>query len=104
MLPRTLNGKRAYVGGDIICSLKKMPEKIAVFGFADSIEFQWHQGKVTSVTAVSMIGGNEMEIPLSEERNSFQIDAEQIQKLWKTNDKSAPAVVIHVHNKIEDYK
>ena len=71
-----------------------MPEKIAVFGFADSIEFQWHQGKVTSVTAVSMIGGNEMEIPLSEEGNRFYIDADLMKELWKTDDKSAPAVLL----------
>lgn len=94
VLLRTLNGKRAYVGGDIICSLKKMPEKIAVFGFADSFEFQWRQGKAVSLTAVSMLGGSEVEIPLSEEGNSFQLDAEHIQKIWKADDKSAPAVLL----------
>ncbi len=94
VLLRTLNGKRAYVGGDIICSLKKMPEKIAVFGFADSFEFQWRQGKAVSLTAVSMLGGSEVEIPLLEEGNSFQLDAEHIQKIWKADDKSAPAVLL----------
>lgn len=94
VLPRTLNGKRAYVGGDIICSLKKMPEKIAVFGFADSFEFQWYQGKAVNLTAVSMLSGSEVEIPLSEKGNSFQLDADLMKKLWKTDDKSAPAVLL----------
>lgn len=94
VLPRTLNGKRAYVGGDIICSLKKMPEKIAVFGFADSFEFQWYQGKAVSLTVVSMLGGSEVKIPLSEEGNSFQINADLMKELWKTDDKSAPAVLL----------
>ncbi len=104
VLPRTLNGKRAYVGGRVVCSLNRMPNKIALFGFADSFEFQWRQGNAVSVTAVSLLGGNEIEIPLSKEGNHFYINAEQINKIWKTDDKSAPAVVIHVHNKIEDYK
>ena len=94
VLPRTLNGKRAYVGGDIICSLKKVPEKIAVFGFADSFEFQWYQGKAVNLTAVSMLSGSEVEIPLSEKGNSFQLDADLMKKLWKTDDKSAPAVLL----------
>ena len=94
VLPRTLNGKRAYVWGDIICSLKKMPEKIAVFGFADSFEFQWYQGKAVNLTAVSMLSGSEVEIPLSEKGNSFQLDADLMKKLWKTDDKSAPAVLL----------
>ena len=94
MLPRTLNGKRAYVGGRVVCSLNRMPHTIALFGFADSFEFQWRQGNAVSVTAVSMLGGNEMEIPLSEKGNSFQLDADLMKKLWKTDDKSAPAVLL----------
>lgn len=94
VLPRTLNGKRAYVGGRVVCSLNRMPNKIALFGFADSFEFQWYQGKVVSLTAVSMLGGSEMEIPLSEKGNSFQINADLMKELWKTDDKSAPAVLL----------
>ena len=71
-----------------------MPEKIAVFGFADSFEFQWYQGKAVNVSAVSMLGGNEVEIPLSEAGRRFQIGAELIKKLWKTDDRSAPAVLL----------
>ena len=47
VLPRTLNGKRAYVGGTVVCTLPEMPEKIALFGFAESFEFKW-QGRATS--------------------------------------------------------
>lgn len=94
VLPRTLNGKRAYVGGRVVCSLNHMPDKIALFGFADSFEFQWCQGKAVNVSAVSMLGGNEVEIPLSEAGRRFQIGAELIKKLWKTDDRSAPAVLL----------
>ncbi len=94
VLPRTLNGRRAYVGGRVVCSLNRMPNKIALFGFADSFEFQWRQGNAVSVTAVSMLGRSEVEIPLSEERNSFQLDADLMKELWKTDDKSAPAVLL----------
>ncbi len=104
VLPRTLNGKRAYVGGKVVCTLQRMPEQIALFGCAEGFEISWKEGKVESVTAVGLLGGNEIEIPLSKEGNRFYINAEQINKIWKTDDKSAPAVVIHVHNKIEDYK
>ena len=71
-----------------------MPDKIALFGFADSFEFQWCQGKAVNVSAVSMLGGNEVEIPLSEAGRRFQIGAELIKKLWKTDDRSAPAVLL----------
>lgn len=104
VLPRTLNGKRAYVGGRVICFLCAMPKKIALFGFADSFEFAWEQGRAESVSATSLLGGTEMKIPLSEEGNRLCITAEQINKIWNADDKSACAVVIHVHNKIEDYK
>lgn len=96
VLPRTLNGKRAYVGGRVVCSLDRMPHKIALFGFADSFEFQWCQGKAVSITAVSMLGGNEVEIPLSEEGSIFRIDVDLIKKIWKTDDKSAPAVLFTI--------
>ena len=104
VLPRTLNGKRAYVGGRVVCSLNRMPHTIALFGFADSFEFAWEQGRAESVSATSLLGGTEMKIPLSEEGNRLCITAEQINKIWNADDKSACAVVIHVHNKIEDYK
>lgn len=95
VLPRTLNGKRDYVGGKIICSLPDMPEKIALFGSAESFEFKW-QGRAASVTAVSLLGGNELEMPLSEAGNRVYIDAEQIKKIWKADDKSAPAVLFTI--------
>lgn len=102
VLPRTLNGRRAYVGGKVVCSLHEMPKQIAFFGCADGFEFTWEQGKAKRVMVKSLLGGNEIEIPPSETGNRLYIDAEQINKIWKTDDKSAPAVVIHVH--IEDYK
>lgn len=95
VLPRTLNGKRAYVGGTVVCTLPEMPEKIALFGFAESFEFKW-QGRATSVTAVSLLGGNELEIPLSEAGNRVYIDAEQMKKIWNADDKSAPAVLFTI--------
>ena len=94
VLPRTLNGKRAYVGGKVVCTLQRMPEQIALFGCAEGFEISWKEGKVESVTAVSMLGRSEVEIPLSEERNSFQLDADLMKELWKTDDKSAPAVLL----------
>lgn len=95
VLPRTLNGKRAYVGGTVVCTLPEMPEKIALFGSAESFEFKW-QGRATSVTAVSLLGGNELEIPLSEAGNRVYIDAEQMKKIWNADDKSAPAVLFTI--------
>lgn len=102
VLPRTLNGKRAYVGGTVDCSLHEMPKQIALFGSAENFEFTWERGKAESVTAKSLLGGHEAVISLSETGNRIQINAEQINKIWNADDKSAPAVVIHVHNKIED--
>lgn len=99
VLPRTLNGKRAYVDGEVVCSLQRMPTQIALFGCADSFEFVWKLGKAKRVTVVSLLGGNEVEIPFSKEGNRLYIDAEQIKKIWNADDKSAPAVEIHVHKK-----
>lgn len=81
-----------------------MPTQIALFGRADGFELTWKQGRAESVTAVSLLGGNEIEIPLSKEGNRLYIDAEQIKKIWNADDKSAPAVVVHVHKIIEDHK
>ena len=94
VLPRTLNGRRAYVGGKVVCTLQRMPEQIALFGCAEGFEISWKEGKVESVTAVGLLGGNEIEIPLSKEGNRFYINADLMKELWKTDDKSAPAVVI----------
>ncbi|MCI9504447.1 MAG: hypothetical protein HFE26_03500 [Clostridia bacterium] len=76
-----------------------MPEQIALFGCAEGFEISWKEGKVESVTAVSLLGGNEIKIPLSGTGNRLYIGAEQIKKIWNVDDKSAPAVVIHVHKK-----
>ena len=96
VLPRTLNGKRAYVGGKVVCSLPEMPEKIALFGSAEGFEIRWEQGKAASVTALSLLGGNELEMPLFEAGNRIYIDAEQMKKIWKADDKSAPAVLFTI--------
>lgn len=94
VLPRTLNGKRGYVGGKVICSLREMPKQIALFGFADSFEFTWERGGAESVAAVSLLGGNEAGIPLPLTGNRFCVGADMIDKLWKADDKSAPAVLL----------
>lgn len=94
VLPRTLNGERRYAGGKVVCFLHAMPKKIALFGYADSFEFTWEHGKAESVAAVGLLGGNEVEIPFPTTGNRFRIGADLIEKLWETDDKSAPAVML----------
>ena len=94
VMPRTLNGKRAYAGGTAVCFLPEMPKQIALFGYADGFEFSWKQGRAKRATAASLLGGNATEIPLSEAGDRVQIDGNMIKKLWKTDDKSAPAMLL----------
>lgn len=90
VLPRTLNGKRAYVGGKVVCSLSDMPKQIALFGCADGFEFSWEQGRAASVTAESLLGGNAVALP--DAGNRISIGAEFIRQIWNADDLSAPAV------------
>ena len=101
VFPRTLNGKRSYVGGKIVCSLHEMPKQIALFGVADYFEIAWEDGKAVNVTASSLLGGNETEISLSEAGNRFFIGAEKMKKIWNADDQSAPAVVINIDMKTD---
>jgi hypothetical protein len=96
VLPRTLNGKRGYVGGSVSCSLQEIPKRIALFGYADCFEFQWKHGKALRVTAASLLGGNEVEIPLSESGNCFRMSAEQMKKIWNADDGSAAAIQLTI--------
>lgn len=98
VLPRTLNGKRAYVSGTVVCPLPEIPEQIALFGYADSFEFSWERGNPESVTAKSLLGGNEIKIPLSGAGNRLYIGAELIKKIWNADDLSAPAVLLTIRS------
>lgn len=96
VLPRTVCGKRGYVGGEIEFSVSGNPERIAFFGIADRAAFLFDGAKLKSVTAKSILGGEEFDIPVSKEQDGFTVDGTLITRLWRTKDKSAPAIVFTV--------
>ena len=96
VLPRTVCGKRGYVGGEIEFSVSGNPERIAFFGIADRAAFLFDGAKLKIVTAKSILGGEEFDIPVSKEQDGFTVDGTLITRLWRTKDKSAPAIVFTV--------
>ena len=98
IFPRMIAGKRGYVGGKVICSLAEMPERIAVFGIADKIEFIFHSGKINSVTANSLFRDKPMDISIkpSQDGSGFLLSGEEILKIGSADDKSDPAVVLKI--------
>ncbi len=96
VLPRTIGGKRSYVGGEIVCTLCGRPDRIALFGVADSVVFRREDGvKLKRVTAKSMLGGGETEIPVFAEKDGFTADR-NVFRLWRANDRSAPALLFAI--------
>lgn len=96
VLPRTVCGKRGYVGGEIEFSVSGQPDQIALFGIADRVAFRFENANVKQVTAKSVLGGEEVNIPVSKEQDGFTVDGTVITTLWHTRDKSAPAIAFTV--------
>lgn len=93
---RTVKGRKDYVGGKVVCTLNSKPHIVALFGLADSIELRFSKS-AAHVAAQSLLGGEEIEIPLPPTGNFITIDKDFIGKLWKTNDSSAPAILLKIN-------
>ncbi len=58
VLPRNVENKRTYVGGIIRCLLTEKPDKIGIFGQADTFEFAWDEPvAIRSIYAESLLDG-----------------------------------------------
>ncbi len=96
VLPRNVDNSSVYVGGDVHCSIDGQPERIAVFGNADSFAFQFeNNAPIRKVMAQSLIDDTKLdithEIELTE--NGFSVAGSVLLKLHHTGDLSAPGIM-----------
>lgn len=99
VLPRTVLSRRQYVGGKVAVEIEGLTEKIALFGWADCIEFVLKNGGVVRTVSVqSLIGGKRIDISCAfiNETRRFTIEKEIIEKAWKMKDQSAPSLICKI--------
>ncbi len=95
ILPRTIGGKYGYVGGNVSFEFKRQAKKIAIFGEADEISFAFpYISKIKQITAYSLLGGDGVRLVAVNGR--VTVKNELIKKIWKTQDKSLPAIVLQI--------
>ncbi|MDE6274467.1 MAG: hypothetical protein K2L87_05420 [Clostridiales bacterium] len=96
-LPRTVGGKRGYIGGEVVCPIQKKPTCIAVFGMADRFTFVWERGiSFGRITARSVLSGETVDISgdVTRTENGFTVDEKTLKKAWNGRDKSALAIIL----------
>lgn len=91
--PRTVGGTYGFVGGEITCELAGKPKLVAVFGEAERVSFELSEAP-RKVTARSMLAGKAETLEYKE--GKFVLTKEQIRRLWQSNDKSLPAILVQI--------
>ncbi len=97
VLPRNVENQRTYVGGIIHCPLSAKPERIGIFGMAETFSFEWEKPvAIQSVEAQSLLDGSSIDITddLKITDVGFAVTGEKIGSLWHTEDDSEPAIML----------
>ncbi len=98
VLPRVVERKAVYVGGEIVCPLVGKPTDIAIFGQADRFTFRLENVQIRRIRAESLYSGNGCDITEMTQvtDTGCTLDGQMLRSLWDADDSSAPALHLRI--------
>ncbi len=98
ILPRMVNRKLVYVGGNVLCPMREKPTDMALFGKADQVTFRWDTVRIHSVRLESLYSGKNHDVTDTAQitDTGFTLDGRLLDTLWDAQDASASAFRICV--------